>query len=140
MPWTRITRQLPFVSLGSYLLLAGIPVAALAATETARALDLGNWRWWAVLGFVQGITLIGYFASSLNQWAGWIDGTTLQRLTIIQGMIASIMAGNVAYFLGLHYAGLTEVMALMASGAGGFGGDKFLTPLLGRIFGKATDK
>lgn len=113
-----------------------IPAAAFAADRAA--LDLSSARWWAVLGFVQAITLLGYAASSLSQWAGWIDGTVLVRLQIIQGVAVALLAGNVAYFFALHSANLPEVYALMSSGAGGYGGDKFLTPLLSRVFGKAT--
>lgn len=113
-----------------------IPAAAFAADRAA--LDLSNARWWAILGFVQIITILGYTASSLSQWAGWIDGTVLVRLQIIQGVAVALLAGNVAYFCALHSANLPEVYALMSSGAGGYGGDKFLTPVLTRIFGKAT--
>jgi hypothetical protein len=115
-----------------------IPLAAAGATDMAKALDLGSARWWGLFLFAQLITLLGYAASSLSQWAGWVDGTVLAKLTIIQGVACSLMAGNIAFLLGLHYAQVTEVQALIASGAGGYGGDKLLTPLLNRIFGKAT--
>ena len=138
MPWTLDTRRLSYSSTGSLLLLLMIPFGALGADQAIKAFDLSSGRWWAILFFVQVFTIVGYMASSLSQWAGWVDGTTLQRLQIVQGAIAACLAGNMSYFLGLHYAGLTEVMALMSAGAGGFGGDRFLVPLLQRLFGKAT--
>jgi hypothetical protein len=125
-------------SIASAFLLALIPLSALAADMAVGKLDLGNLRFWGVLAAVQAVTLVGYCASSLPQWAGWVDGTALVRLTIIQGVVTSLMAGNIAFFTGLYYAGLTEIVALMAAGAGGFGGDKFLVPVLQRLFGKAT--
>lgn len=135
MPSTPNIRPVAWFSTGNVALFL-IPIAAFAADRAA--LDLTNGRWWAILGFVQAITLLGYAASSLSQWAGWIDGTVLVRLQIIQGVMVAILAGNVAYFTALHSANLPEVYALMSSGAGGYGGDKFLTPLLTRIFGRAT--
>lgn len=124
--------------IGSIVLLLFVPLAAMAAGETVKALDFHSGRWWGLFLFVQLITLLGYAASSLSQWAGWIDGTILAKLQIIQGVACALMAGNIAFLLGVHYAQVTEVQALIASGAGGYGGDKLLTPLLNRIFGKAT--
>ena len=135
---TRNTLPLAYSSTGSAILLLAVPFAAMAAEQSIKQFDLSSARWWAILAFVQVVTIIGYMASSLSQWAGWIDGTVLQRMTILQGAIAALMAGNMSYFLGLHYAGLSEVMALMSAGAGGFGGDRFITPVLQRMFGKAT--
>lgn len=132
------TLLLGFSSTVSGILLLIIPLMAIAASETVKALDFHSARWWGLFIFVQLITLLGYAASSLSQWAGWIDGTVLARLTIIQGVACSLMAGNIAFLLGVHYMQVTEVQALIASGAGGYGGDKLLTPLLNRIFGKAT--
>lgn len=91
-----------------------------------------------MLGIAQVPILFGYGSSSLSMWAGWADGTVRDRLLIIQGLMAAMFGGNVAYLGGLYMADLPEWMALMAAGAGGFGGDKFLAPLMQRIFGKAT--
>ena len=139
MPSTQRTPPQTCSFYGS-LLLAIVPTASAAALETVKVIDLESGRWWAVLLFVQVITLVGYAASSLSQWAGWIDGTILQRLTIMQGMFAALLAGNMSYFLGLHYAGLSEIMAMMASGAGGYGGDRYLVPMFQKLLGRLTDQ
>lgn len=89
-----------------------------------------------LLMFAQGLALVGYLASSLPTWAGWLDGTALQRLTIIQGAIVAILAGNVAFFLSVE-AGISQILCLLSAAAGGYGGDKVLVPMLNRIFGKA---
>ena len=88
-----------------------------------------------LLMFAQGLALVGYLASSLPTWAGWLDGSVLQRLTIIQGAIVAILAGNVAFFLSVE-AGISQILCLLSAAAGGYGGDKVLVPLLNRLFGK----
>ena len=117
-------------------LLACTPLLAMAADQATRAMAIDTPRWWVMLAFVQVMTLWGYGASSLSQWAGWQDGTAMQRLTIIQGVMVSLIGGNAGYFLSLQYAGIGEVEALLVAVAGGFGGEKFVTPILQRVFGK----
>lgn len=133
-----------------WFLLPLAPLAALAADQAVRALDPGAPRFWWTMGFVQGLALLGYGCSSLQQWAGWIDDTggpvtvLERRLRIVQGMLIGFMAGNCAYYGGFYYFGLHEAACFLAAAIGAYGGDKFLSPLLVRfsgmfkaVFGKA---
>lgn len=107
-----------------------------SALAAGAAHPLGGF--WGMLAFAQALTVVGYLASSLPQWAGWIDGTVLQRLTILQGAVVAWFAGNVGYLLAVSNE-LSQIMCLLSAAAGGYGGDKFLMPLMQRIFGK-TEK
>lgn len=117
------------------------PAAVLA--EAMRAFDASSGRFWIALAVAQVISLLGYGASSLPQWAGWVDDTggavaMLERkLKIIQGLVIAFLAGNIAYFGGLYYA-LAEIPCFGAAALAAYGGDKFLTPLLSRLTGRAT--
>lgn len=128
-------------------MMAAVPVAALAADFTMRSMDLGSPRWWATLAFVQAVILVGYGASSLALWAGWRDGPLATRLTLIQGVLTALLAGNAAYFLGVTAGTLPDIPSMIVAGVAGWGGEKFLTPILQRIndvfstfIGKGADK
>lgn len=107
----------------------------IGSAMAAQAAPFESRGFLALFGFAQLLAVIGYLASSLPLWAGWIDGTTLQRLTIVQGLLVAVLAGNVAFFLAVEY-GLSQILSMMAAAAGGYGGDKFLMPLLNRVVGK----
>lgn len=118
------------------------PLAVLAAQATLGA-DAGTSRFWAALGAVQVLSFFGYAASSLPEWAQWVDDTggavaiVQRRLKIVQGLITALLAGNAAYYGGYYYVGAPEIGCFIAAAVAAWGGDKFLSPLLTRITGKA---
>jgi len=114
-------------------LLAAIIPAASAAEQVSRTIQ-GDFRFWIVAVAVQVLWSIGYLASSFSQWANWPDGTRLEKFQLIQGIFTSLFAGNVAYYGGYYYVECPEVAAFISAGAAGFGGDKFLTPLMTQAF------
>lgn len=119
-----------------------MPLAAYAAEQAMRALDPGAPRFWWALVAVQILSLVGYAASSLPQWAGWIDDSggavavLERRLKIVQGLAIAILAGNCAYYGGFHYFGMAEVLCFGAAAVAAYGGDRFLSPLLSRLTGR----
>jgi hypothetical protein len=123
----------------SWWLLALVPLAAFAADQAVHSIDPGAPRFWVALGAVQVLSLVGYAASSLPQWAGWIKDTggpvavLERRLKIVQGMVIALLAGNCAYYGGHHYWGLAEILAFGTAAMASYGGDKFLSPLMSRI-------
>ena len=125
--------QAPSASIASGLLLASVPFVALGAEQVVRVFEPGTVRFWATLAAVQLLWLVGYGASSLPAWAKWPDGTTQDRLTIVSGVITSGIAGNIGYYGGYYLVGLAEIACFISTGLAGWGGDKFLTPLLGRV-------
>lgn len=136
--------QAPSASVASGFVLALVPLVALAAEQVVRVFEPGTVRFWVTLGAVQLLWMFGYAASSLPLWAKWPDGTVQDRLTIVQGVVVGCIAGNIAYFGGYYIGNLAEIACFIGTGLAGWGGDKFLTPLLGRvvaayeaIFGKA---
>jgi hypothetical protein len=125
------------------LLLFLLPIAALAAEVAGRSLD-GSWRFWVTLVAVQMATTLGYGASSLPQWAKWRDGSLYERLVIVQGFWVAMLAGNIAYYGSFYYLPsmgvlTNEVGCFIGAAVAGFGGDRFLTPLLFRITGKIQE-
>lgn len=124
-------------------LILSSPIAAMAAEAAGRALD-GSSRFWVTLLAVQILTTLGYGASSLVQWAKWTDGTLADRLLIVQGWWIAMLAGNVAYYGGFYYlpsVGVitNEVGCFIAAAVAGFGGDRFMAPLLLRLTGRIQD-
>lgn len=121
-----------------------LPAAALAAAQATLAVDAGTGRFWAAFGAVQVLSFFGYAASSLPEWAQWVDDSggvveiVERRLKIVQGMIIAVLAGNIAYYGGFYYAGLAEIPCFIGAAVAAYGGDKFLSPLLSRITGKAA--
>lgn len=126
-----------------WLPLALVPLAVAAAEAAVRELDASGVRFWAAFAAVQVLWLLGYAGSSLPQLAKWQDTTggevaiAERRLTIIQGVAVAALAGNIAYFGGYYYAGLAQVVCFIGAAAAAWGGDKFLTPILARITGRA---
>ncbi len=125
--------QAPYASIASGCLLALVPLAALAAEQLVRAFEPSGLRFWVTLAAVQILWFVGYAASSLPAWAKWPDGTVLDRLTIIQGVVTGALAGNICYYGGLYYLDIAEVACFIGTGLAGFGGDKFVSPLLSRL-------
>ncbi len=136
MPSTRRSRRARSAStvsaLAAALVLALVPLSV-AAEQLVRGFDAGAPRFWAALVAVQFLWAIGYAASSLPVWAKWPDGALQDRLTIVQGVVVSGLAGNIAYYGGFYYIGFAEIACFIGSGLAGWGGDKFLTPLLSRL-------
>lgn len=114
------------------LLLLMVPFTAYAADTAAKAMDFTSLATWITLGAVMLLTLAGYAGSSLPQWAGWVQGDLTTRLQLAAGLITALLAGNFAYFLARHLD-MPGIVCFMAATAGGWGGDKFLAPLLGRL-------
>lgn len=132
MPWIPGYLRARCDSIASGLLLAVVPLSV-AAEQLVQAFDPSASRFWAALAAVQVLWLFGYAASSLPVWAKWPDGTVGDRLTIVQGALVAGLAGNIAYYGGYYYAGFAEVACYIGSGVAGWGGDKFLTPVLQRV-------
>ena len=62
----------------------------------------------------------------------------LMRLLAIALFSTSLFAANIAYYGGYYYTGAAEIASWLAAGIAAFGGDKFVSPLLSRITGKAA--
>src|ERR1051325_8338411 len=120
MPLTHaMTPVKPYASHGSALLLFA-PLLAYAADQALAAFDPSTPRFWGTLAVVQALNVLGWAASSLPQLAKWIDGDTVRerlenRLTIIQGLALSFMAGNIAYYGGRYYMALAEILCFIAA-------------------------
>lgn len=137
----RATWWLPFLLL---------PAAGALAEQAVRSVDASTARFWIAFAAVQLLSVFGYSASSLPEWAKWRDITggdvaiAERRLRILQGLMVSVLAGNIAYYGGYYYFVLAEIGCFIGAAIAAWGGDKFLTPLLGRlveifsrVFGKA---
>lgn len=114
------------------LFFALVPMAAIAQ-QVARAMEPGTFRFWATLAAVQVLWAVGYLASSLPGWAKWQDGVLLERLQIVQGMLVAGLGGNIAYFGGYYGLEMAEITCFISTGIAGYGGDRFVSPLLGRL-------
>jgi len=128
------------VLLFMFLTLPGLVIAS----NHGESIQLSQLVVWAIqFVAVQGISLMAHGASSLTEWAQWKDdsGTPVElatrRLKVIQGLIISILAGNVAYY-GIQFTTekIDEVPSLILAGVAAYGGDRFLTPILQRITGR----
>jgi hypothetical protein len=112
------------------------PLAAIATEQAAvHALDFGSWRFWVNGAFVLVVALGGWAASSLAQLAQWTEGWPA-RLKVLQGLVTSVMAGVIAYALAV-YAGTPDIPSMVGAALAGWGGEKFLNPLLERFFSKS---
>jgi len=130
-------------TLCALILALSFAVAFAAADSNARTLS-GDVRFWVALIAVQVLWVAGHAASSLPQWAQWLDDSgepvvvRERRLKIVQGAIVSGLAGNIAYYGGYYYINLAEVACFISAAIAAYGGDRFLTPILGRITGRIT--
>lgn len=119
------------------------PAAAVLAEAGVRTMNFSSAQFWWTLAAVQLLGCFGYGCSSLPQFAGWIDptgGAVVQlerRLKIMQGVLIALLAGNLAYY-GSWYYNFAEIVCFGAAALAAYGGDKFLTPLLSRLTGKAS--
>lgn len=140
MPIT-LYRDFSWMILNKTLLGVFFMCAAFVAHAEVAKFDPSETRFWAALGAVQILALIGFGASSLPTFAGWIDesGTSVEKLerklNIIRGAIVSCMAANICYYGGYYYMGAAEIGCFMGASVAAYGGDKFLAPLLSRITG-----
>ena len=110
-----------------------VPVAAAIAAGQTQSLDpalvpIATWCWVTMLA------LLGWAASSLATLAGWMDGSAAERLKILQGIVASLLAGVIVFLLGRWY-GAPEILNFVGVAGGGFMGDKYLMPLFTRVLG-----
>lgn len=133
---------LPAMRLAVRLPLFLLPAVAYAAAQATLAVDAGSTRFWVALVAVQVLAAFGYAASSLPEWAQWVDDTggavaiAERRLKIVQGFMIALLAGNIAYYGGFYYFAIAEIPSFIAGAVAAYGGDKFLSPLLSRITGK----
>lgn len=117
-----------------------LPAVAVAAEGGMRPLD-GSLRFWVAAMAVMVLALAGYSASSLPQWAQWLDDTggpvviRERRLKIVQGLVIALLAGNIAYYGGFYYLAIAEVACFIAAALGAYAGDRFLNPLVSRMTG-----
>lgn len=132
------------IRVAAWGLLGLAPFAAVLAGEVQRTLEPGSGRFWFALFAVQVLVAIGHAASSLPDWARWKDtsggevAVAERRLKLLQGLVLAALAGNIAYFGGHHYYSLPEIPSFIAAALAAYGGDKFLSPLLSRLTGKAA--
>lgn len=98
-------------------------------------IDFFSVRWWVTHGMLMGVVLSSYFASSLPKWAKWIDGALHDRLTIMQGVFVSIVAGWVAWVLFYYYAQAHEALCWVMAVVGSYFGETFLRMVLERFAG-----
>ena len=124
-----------------FLLCIAFPCVALAVDQSLRIMDPGTSRFWAAMLAVQVLGAVGYCGSNLAQWARWPDGSLLDRLTIAQGAVTSLLAANFAYYGGFYLLptwqiNLPEIGCFIATPIAAWGGDKFISPILSRITGK----
>lgn len=135
---------LPLMRRASWVPPLLLPAVAYAAAQATLAVDAGTTRFWVALAAVQVLAAFGYAASSLPQWAQWVDDTggavaiIERRLKIVQGLVIALLAGNIAYYGGYYYFAMAEIPCFIAAAVAAYGGDKFLSPLLSRITGRAT--
>jgi len=105
----------------------------LIGADPVRMMDASVPIFWVALVAIQVISLIGYAASSLPAWAKWSDGTQHDRLTILRGTIASLLSSNIAFGVGYYYYYLPDIICWVAVAIGGYAGDAFLSPLIGKF-------
>jgi hypothetical protein len=142
---------LPFLRLSPWVLLLVLPAVAFAAAQATLSIDAEAPRFWVALAVVQLVGFFGWSVSSLPDLAQWKDHSggdvaiAERRLKILQGILMSLFAANLAYYGGYYYSGLAELPSFLAAGLAAFGGDKFVLPLLTRataalsvIFGGAA--
>jgi hypothetical protein len=75
--------------------------------------------------YLTGMSLLGWAAAALPSLAKWVDGSLETRLTVIQGIGTSLLAGVLAYLLAL-VAGQSEMMGFIAAGLASFAGRHWL--------------
>ena len=85
------------------------------------------------------VILIAYGAASLPKWAQWIDGSRLERFTIVQGVLISLIAGWLAWMLFYHYGNAHEALCWVMVVLGSYFGEQFLRMVLERYAGKLPD-
>lgn len=114
--------------------LAFVSLAAFA-DQTVKLVDpqavpLVTWGW--VLGLAVG----GWFASSAPNLASWSDGEGIEllkkRLEVMRGFAVSMIAGFVAYLLAL-YSGAPNLLGFIGVLCAAYGGDKYLAPIAERF-------
>lgn len=114
-----------------------LPAFALAAVvQRSLQEEAGTLVFWAACGAVQFLTVSGYAASSLPKWGGWRDADATTKLTLIAGMIGALLAGNMAYYLGLYYFDYKQIACFAAAIGGGFLGEKALAAYFEKFVGR----
>lgn len=131
MPWITGNRPRSSAFTASAAIASVWPVAAALAAEQTRIVDPTLLPWatwfWVVL-----LALLGWAASSLPALAGWVDGTLAERLKVVQGVIASLLAGMIAFLLGRYFEA-ANILSFIGAAGGGFLGDKYLQPMFTRV-------
>lgn len=126
-------RRVPFNFIGSLALYVACGIAA--AAERRFEEDWSTAVFWGLFGVVQACWIVGYSLSSLPKWGKWIDGSAdiEYKLNIVVGVLFSLVAGNLAYYLGFYEFGWKLLYCICGALAGGFAGEKWLSPLLMRV-------
>ena len=125
------------LKLTSYFIASMMPMLALAAERTIES-EAGHRGFWLSFVAVQLLTFGGYMASSLPKWAGWRDADQATQYAVIAGAIAALLAGNMAYYVGVYYYSLATIGALVAAVGGGFMGEKALALYFEKFVGKGN--
>lgn len=111
-----------------------VPLLCLAAPvfadQTVKLVDpqAVPWLTWAWVG---GLSFVGWFASSAPKIARWQDEEDRleKRLTVMQGLVVSLMAGIIAYLLAL-YTGAPNLLGFIAVALAAYAGEKYLADRL----------
>lgn len=130
----RISRRARLLSISAL----GLASAAFAAS-TPRSIDPLSWRWWVTMALLHVVILIAYGAASLPKWANWIEGSRHDRFTIAQGVLISLVAGNVAWALSYYYANAHEAVSWVMAVLAAYSGDSYLRRQLERLIGRMPD-
>lgn len=111
------------------------PAAAVASITVNAMVPLEDWRFWCLMAIAQVFILVGWFASSGDKLAGWLDSaapTWFERLSALKTVAASVFVGN-ASFIGVLLLQHAEVYSLIAAGASSWGADRILAKWASRI-------
>jgi hypothetical protein len=110
------------------LLMTLLPASIVAADPklaSLSVLELG-WRTWAEIG---GLAFAGWFMSSAETLAGWVNGEKEQllanRLKILRLFVLSLAAGFIAYLVGVM-AGMPGILNTISVLLAAYGGEQYL--------------
>jgi hypothetical protein len=119
-------------------LMALLPASIVAADPklaSLAVLDLG-WQTWAEIG---GLAFAGWFMSSAETLAGWVNGEKedllKNRLKILRLMMLSQAAGYIAYLIGAM-AGMPGILNTISVLLAAYAGEQYLRKRMDAALGE----
>lgn len=111
--------------------------AAWGAEQVTLTLQeqLGTSSFWVTFGVVQVLLMFGYALSNLPKWGGWKDGTRVERLELVRGVMASVVAGNGLYYAATAWQSYGQPTGFVGCLVGGFAGDRVIQMAVERVLG-----